>query len=180
VGVGEVRRRAVFLDRDGVLNRAIVRDGKPHPPRSLAELEIFSEAFSACADLRASGFSLIMVTNQPDVSRGTQALEAVEQINRAVSDALSLDDVRVCYHDDADRCDCRKPAPGLLLAAARDLDIDLENSFMIGDRWKDIEAGRIARCKTILIAYDYSERQAEGFDAKVASLTAAVDWILHR
>ena len=171
-------RQAVFLDRDGVLNRAIVREGKPHPPASLAELEILPGAVEACTALREAGFLLIAVTNQPDVARGTQRREAVDAINQALCDRLLLDDIRVCYHDDADHCPCRKPKPGLLLRAAQDWDIDLSASFMVGDRWKDIEAGRRAGCKTIFVDCGYAEREPHSPDYRAGSLVRAVDWIL--
>ena len=170
--------RAVFLDRDGVLNRAHVREGKPYPPASPAELEILPGAVEACGALREAGFLLIAVTNQPDVARGTQLREVVEAINQVLHNHLPLDDIQVCYHDDVDRCPCRKPEPGLLLKAARDWDIDLSASFMVGDRWKDIEAGRRAGCKTIFVDHGYAEKEPENPDHRVSSLMEAVGWIL--
>lgn len=171
-------RRAVFLDRDGVINRAIVRKGKPYPPSNLEGLEILPGVTRACLALRSAGFLLIVVTNQPDVARGTQQRETVESINRRLRDQLALDEIRVCYHDNVDQCSCRKPEPGLLLDAARDLKIDLSASFMVGDRWKDIEAGRRAGCQTIFVDYGYDEMRPEHFDYCVSSLAGAVDWIL--
>ena len=174
-------RQAVFLDRDGVLNRALVREGKPYPPASPAELEILPGAVEACAALHEAGFLLIAVTNQPDVARGTQRREVVEAMNQALHTHLPLDDIRVCYHDDSDHCPCRKPEPGLLLEAARDWDIDLSASFMVGDRWKDIEAGRRAGCKAIFVDHGYAERKPDSPDHQVSSLMEAVGWILqHR
>ena len=174
-------RRAVFLDRDGVLNCAIVRDGKPYPPASLAELEILPGVAEACAALHKAGFLLIVVTNQPDVARGTQRREVVETIHQALANQLPLDDVRACYHDDGDHYSCRKPKPGLLLEAAQDWDIDLSASFMVGDRWKDIEAGKRAGCRTIFVDYGYAERAPDNPNHRVGSLIEAVDWILqHR
>lgn len=182
MGVGTLEagrglRRAVFLDRDGVLNRALLRDGCPHPPQSLAELEILPGVTEALARLREAGFLLIVVTNQPDVARGQQQRHVVEEINRALSARLPLDEVCVCYHDTADGCTCRKPAPGLLLAAAARWRIDLEASYMIGDRWKDIEAGRRAGCRTILIDHHYAEAMRGAPDYTTTSLLAAVDWV---
>ena len=171
-------RKAVFLDRDGVLVRAIVRDGKPYPPASLAELEILPGVAEACAMLHEAGFLLIVITNQPDVTRGTQRREVVEAMNQALHNQLPLDDIRVCYHDDADRCLCRKPQPGLLLQAGQAWNIDLSASFMVGDRWKDIEAGRRAGCKTIFVDYGYEERQPDCPDHRVSSLIEAVAFIL--
>ena len=111
-------RRAVFLDRDGVLNRAFLHaDGKSHPPASPQQLEILPGVMDVCQSLRRAGFLLIVVTNQPDVARGTQRREVVEAINLELRRQLPLDDIRVCYHDEADNCPCRKPKPGMLLEA---------------------------------------------------------------
>lgn len=154
-------RRAVFLDRDGVLNRAIVRNGKPHPPANLDELTMLPGVPEALAELKSAGFLLMGVTNQPDVARGTQKREMVEAINSALLAVLPLEEIFVCYHDDGDGCDCRKPQPGLLLRSAQKYAIDLSSSFVIGDRWKDIEAGRRAGCTTILIDYGYAEKAPE-------------------
>jgi len=174
-------RRATFLDRDGVLNRAIVRNGTPYPPRGLAELEIVPDAPTALADLRAAGFLLIGITNQPDVTRGTQRREVVEAINGVLLAALPLDEILVCYHDDRDECDCRKPLPGLLNQAAARWAIDLSSSFVVGDRWKDIEAGRRAGCATVLIGHGYAEAEPWYLpDYRASSLSEAASWILRR
>ena len=180
MGIGAVNR-AVFLDRDGVLNRAILRDGKPYPPASLDQLEVLPGAADALADLKSRGFLLFVVTNQPDVARGAQTREAVEAIHAELRKQLPLDGFFVCYHDDKDRCDCRKPAPGLLLQAAGRHAIQLSESFLIGDRWRDVEAGQNAGCATILVDYRYRERgPAREPDARVKSLREAADWILSR
>lgn len=171
-------RRAVFLDRDGVLNRAIVREGKPYPPSGLAELEVLPGVHQAVRKLKDAGYLLIVVTNQPDVARGTTTREVVESINARLAQQLALDEFRTCYHDGPDRCDCRKPKPGALLAAAREHDIDLAASFMVGDRWRDTEAGRAAGCRTIFINYDYDEKRPEQFDYTAKSLAEAADIIL--
>jgi D-glycero-D-manno-heptose 1,7-bisphosphate phosphatase len=171
--------RAVFLDRDGVLNAAIVRDGKPYPPHSLDQLVITPEASGSLARLRAAGFLLIVVTNQPDLARGTQTPEALEQIHNALRSAMPLDAIYVCDHDAVDGCECRKPKPGMIHAAARDFEIDLTSSFLIGDRWRDIDAGAQAGCRTVLLDFGYRERGPDATpDAVVASLAGAVDWIL--
>jgi D-glycero-D-manno-heptose 1,7-bisphosphate phosphatase len=172
-------RRAVFLDRDGVLNEATVRAGTPHPPASLAELRIVDDAPAALAALRAAGYLLVGVTNQPDVARGTQRREVVEAINRALRSALPLEEILTCYHDDADDCACRKPRPGLLLLAAERYGIDLPRSFMVGDRSKDVEAGRRAGCRTVRIGPGYpADREPVAPDAQVDSLGEATRWIL--
>lgn len=174
------RRRAVFLDRDGVLNRAIVRDGRPYAPRSLAEFEILPGVERACARLRASGYLLVLVTNQPDVARGAQAMETVDAMNRVLTDKLDLDSCEVCAHDDADNCDCRKPKPGLLTRAAERLGIDLGSSYVVGDRWRDIEAGQRAGCRTVFIDRGYRERRPEFTDHASTGLGRAADWIVNR
>ena len=172
------RRRAVFLDRDGVINRALVRDGKPYPPRSLEELQIIEGVFEALENLKAAGYLLICITNQPDVARGKQKRERVEEINSFLMKSLPLDEILVCYHDDFDQCSCRKPNPGLLHEAAEKYAIDLSSSFMIGDRWKDIEAGRRAGCLTIFIDYGYKEPEPPSPPmCRVQSLSEAVTWI---
>ena len=173
------QRRAVFLDRDGVLNRATVKNGKPYPPATLAELQILPGALSALESLKAAGLLLIGVTNQPDVARGTQRRDVVEAINTALLSALPLLEILVCYHDDQDGCACRKPLPGLLLQAAARHTIDLSSSVMIGDRWKDVETGNRAGCATVLIDYGYSELAAgRPPDHTVHSLSEAAAWIL--
>ncbi len=148
-------RRAVFLDRDGVLNRPLVRHGRPHPPASVEEFELYPEAPAACRRLQALGFVLVVVTNQPDVARGELDAEVVDAVHRELRRQVPIDGLYVCLHDDADGCGCRKPAPGLLLAAAADLGIDLGRSVMVGDRWRDVEAGRRAGCRTVHIDRGY-------------------------
>ena len=177
----EPLRRAVFLDRDGVLNRAIVRNGTPHPPANLAELEIVPDASRALEDLKAAGFLLIGVTNQPDVARGTQSRAVVESINAALLASLPLQEILVCYHDDGDGCDCRKPRPGLLFQGSVRHALDLSSSFIVGDRWKDVETGRRAGCATIFLDYDYGERGPDSPpDYTAHSLSEAAAWILRR
>lgn len=171
--------RAVFFDRDGVLNRAIVRDGKPYPPPSVAELEIVEEAAGGLARLKDAGFLLFVVTNQPDVARGTQTLDAIEAMHDAMRHELPLDEFLVCPHDDQDACQCRKPAPGLVLAAQQRYGIDLTRSFLVGDRWRDVDAGRAAGCRTVFLDRQYRERgPSVPPDARVGSLAEAIDWIM--
>ncbi|HUI78489.1 MAG TPA: HAD-IIIA family hydrolase [Bryobacteraceae bacterium] len=173
------RRRAVFLDRDGVLNEAIVREGRPYPPAGLEELRIAPGATAALRKLRDAGFLLIVVTNQPDIGRGTQTRQAVDELNAAVKAALPVDEFYVCPHRGAEGCACRKPKPGLLLQAASERNIDLRGSFLIGDRWRDIDAGAAAGCRTVLIDYQYGERGPETApDYRAGDLSDAAEWIL--
>jgi D-glycero-D-manno-heptose 1,7-bisphosphate phosphatase len=169
---------AVFLDRDGVLNAAVVRGGKPFPPQSEAELQILPGVEEACAQLRGAGLRLIVVSNQPDIGRGTQTRVEVDRINMVLRDRLRLDDVRICPHDDSDGCACRKPAPGLILEASRAWRISLSRSVMVGDRWRDVEAGARAGCKTVFVDHGYTEKKPASPDLVVASLADAVPWIL--
>lgn len=179
VGALVMMRQAVFLDRDGVLNEAIIRNDKPYPPASLAELKIPLDAGEALFSLKKVGFLLIGATNQPDVARGKASLATVELINQTIQQQLCLDDVYVCFHDDVDQCACRKPLPGLLVQAAKKHNVNLQNSFMIGDRWKDIDAGFHAGCKTILLRQSYQEKNLKQQPNFVASsLCEAAEWIL--
>jgi D-glycero-D-manno-heptose 1,7-bisphosphate phosphatase len=172
-------RRAVFLDRDGVINRALEREGLPYPPASLAEFEILPEVPAACARLKQAGFLLVVATNQPDVGRGALAQSVVEAIHAHLLRQLPIDRVEVCYH--AGRggppCDCRKPKPGMLLRAARELGIDLAQSWMVGDRWRDIDCGHAAGCKTIFIDYGYAEALRQKPDFSAGNLAGAADII---
>jgi len=149
--------RAAFLDRDGVLNRAICRAGKPYPPATMEEFEILPGVKQALQLLKGVGFLTVVVTNQPDVRTGKQSLERVREFHAYLRSELPIDDIRVCYHIDSDGCHCRKPKPGMLIEAAKVLDIDLAESYMVGDRWRDVLAGQRAGCRSILIGDGYSE-----------------------
>jgi D-glycero-D-manno-heptose 1,7-bisphosphate phosphatase len=178
MGIDSVR--AVFLDRDGVLNQPVVRDGKPYPPASVDQLKLYPDAAAALARLKGAGYLLLVVTNQPDVARGTTERAAVEAIDNAIGAALGVDDFFVCWHDDADGCECRKPKPGLLIEGAERHGIDLSRSFLIGDRWRDIDAGAAAGCRTVLIDRGYRERAPQNApDFRAQSLDEAVEWVLH-
>ena len=173
-----MKRRAIFLDRDGVLNHAVVKNGKPYPPATVEEVSIPDDALSALTFLKEAGYLLIGATNQPDVARGTTPKETIEAINAKLMGMLPLEDIRVCYHDDCDNCVCRKPLPGLMTQAALDYNVDLTQSIMIGDRWKDVEAGQRAGCKTIWLRYEYQEKEPDQApDLIASSLTEAVEWI---
>jgi transaldolase len=170
--------RAVFLDRDGVLNRTEIRDGVPRPPASPETLEILPGVPEALAALAARGFVLVVVTNQPDVARGRQSRAVVEAINGRLLAALPLRAVLTCYHDDADRCECRKPRPGLLRQAAAEYGLDLSASVMVGDRWSDVQAGAAAGCRTVLVRTAYSEAGRCRPDHEVSDLPEAAAVVL--
>jgi D-glycero-D-manno-heptose 1,7-bisphosphate phosphatase len=178
MGVDPLMRRAVFLDRDGVLNETTVRDGTPYPPASVEDVKLLPKVPEALVRLAQHDLQLIVITNQPDVARGTQTRIAVERINQHLVEQLPINAVFTCYHDTADGCECRKPRPGMLLQAARALGLDLQRSFMVGDRWSDIVAGQAAGCTTFLLDVPYSQRQRCAPDYAVASLYEAANLII--
>ena len=166
--------RAVFLDRDGVLNRPVVRDGKPYPPASLAEFELLPGVGEACELLKSAGFLLVVVTNQPDVGRGTQSQAVVEEMHAYLRRSLPIDAIEVCYDPgNGAPSDFHKPAPGMLLRAAEALSIELAASFMVGDRWRDIDCGHAAGCTTIFIDYGYAENLRKQPHHRASSLLEA-------
>src|SRR5690348_16261993 len=169
--------RAVFLDRDGVLIRNEVRNGRPYAITDGDPVEIIDGVKEACVSLSALGFLLIMITNQPDVATGRTSQGFVENTNAYLVKELGLDDVQVCMHTDDAKCACRKPKAGMIFAAAAKFDIELARSIMVGDRWRDIEAGKRAGCRTILIDYGYLDRQPPPSDHVAVSLFAAIEWI---
>jgi D-glycero-D-manno-heptose 1,7-bisphosphate phosphatase len=171
---------AVFLDRDGVLNKAIIRDGKPYPPRDLGEFAITASALASLDALKREGFLLVVITNQPDIARGRSSRAEVDAINAKLAEGLPLDAIEVCEHDDNEHCECRKPKPGMIMRAQQKLGIDLARSFMVGDRWRDIEAGRRAGCRTLLIGEGYGETFPSPPTAKVPSLPGAASWIIEQ
>jgi len=165
---------AIFLDRDGVLNYTTIVDGVPHPPDSVNNLELLPGVAKAVAQLAQLKLPLIVVTNQPDVARGAQTREAVDEINAALREKLpQLTAFYCCFHDTPDNCACRKPKPGLLMEAARAYNIDLGRSFMVGDRWSDVVAGHAAGCRTILIDLPYSKGEKCEPDFRAADLAEA-------
>ena len=171
------KRRAIFLDRDGVLNELLSGGPSGTSPQSVAETVIYPDVYEALKKLRDAGFLLVVTTNQPDVARGRQTREGVEAIHAYLQRQLPLDDVIVCYHDDADRCDCRKPKPGMIRTAAERHQIDIKTSYMIGDRWRDVDAGLAAGCTTILIERGHQEELRGKPDTVVFSLSEAAAWI---
>jgi D-glycero-D-manno-heptose 1,7-bisphosphate phosphatase len=170
---------AVFLDRDGVINRAFVREGRPFPPQTVEDFEILDGVAEGCRRLKDAGFLLIVITNQPDVGRGIQKRATIEAMHKKMRALLPLDRVEICYHvGPSDPCECRKPAPGMIARAATHFCIDLAKSFVIGDRWRDIDCGHAAGTKTILIDYRYAEKLRAEPNFRVESFAQAVEVIL--
>lgn len=174
----KAENRAVFLDRDGVISRSMIRNGRPYAPTSLEDFEFLPGVGPAIQTLKDAGYRVIVVTNQPDVATGVQSRETVEAMHKKLRSEFPVDDIKVCLHVDADGCNCRKPKPGMLLEAALEWQIDLCESFMVGDRWRDVAAGKAVGCKTILVQADYDEQEAESPDAVVDSLPEACAFIL--
>ncbi len=169
-------KRAVFLDRDGVINRARVEGGRPVSPRKLEEFEFVPGIEEFAGELKEAGFILLVITNQPDLARGRLEKAELEKMHRLVGLRLGVDGIYACLHDDGDDCECRKPKPGLLHRAARERGIELARSFMVGDTWRDMEAGKRAGCRTILLDAPYN-RSARS-DHRVKSFSEALEIIL--
>jgi D-glycero-D-manno-heptose 1,7-bisphosphate phosphatase len=174
------RRPAVFLDRDGTLNLQVVREGRPFPPATLDEFRLFPGVPEGCRQLKAAGFALVVATNQPDVGRGRQQREVVEAMHARLQSLLpELDRIEVCYDPGQGQPSRRrKPEPGMLVDAAAALDLDLRRSWMVGDRWRDIDCGRRAGARTVFIDFGYAEELVTPPDFTVASFATAVAAIL--
>jgi D-glycero-D-manno-heptose 1,7-bisphosphate phosphatase len=174
--------KAIFLDRDGTLNQQVIRDGKPYPPQSLAEFELFPDVPAACAKLASAGYVLVVATNQPDVGRGTQSREVVESMHSRLQQLVpQISRIEVCYAPGrpGDKPDPRrKPEPGMLLDAAKALGLDLKSSWMIGDRWRDVDCGIRAGVRTVFIDFGYTEELHSPPDFKVKSFGEAARIIL--
>jgi D-glycero-D-manno-heptose 1,7-bisphosphate phosphatase len=165
----------VFLDRDGVLNRLVERDGGRYSPRRLSEFELYPDS-AACVDrLRRLGIPVFGITNQPDLARGRMDRSEHEAILAALEARVALTELVVCPHDDRDGCPCRKPKPGMILDLAERWSVDLSKSIVVGDSWRDIEAGRAAGARTVYICD--ASTNVEGADVTVGSLDAAVAYI---
>lgn len=171
-------RRAVFLDRDGVLVETLVRDNRAFAPVSLEEFRLEKDAGLHVGRLAEAGLLPIVVTNQPEVARGLIAPAVLEEMHERLRKAVPVEDIFACVHDADDGCACRKPRPGMLHAAAEKWGVDLTRSFMVGDRGSDVEAGKAAGCYTVLIERPYSGSAQP--DARVSDLAGAVDAVLAR
>lgn len=160
--------KAIFLDRDGVINKTIFKMGKPRAPYTMEEFSFIEGVKEATELLKGEGYLLIVVTNQPDVARGWVSREAVDMVNDHIQKALPLDEIFACFHTNEDKCTCRKPEPGMILEAQKKWDIDLSKSYLVGDRDSDIEAARRAGCHGLLV----------GEGQTFADLKDATNWII--
>ena len=175
----KIKNKAVFLDRDGVLNKAILINNKPYSPSSIEEMELLPGVVDGIKVLKNFGFKLIVVTNQPDVARGKTKIEIVYKLNDFIFHKLQLDEIKCCFHDNSEKCKCRKPKPGMIFEAANQWNIDLSISFLIGDRWRDIEAAKNAGLTSILIDYKYDEKKADA-DFECSNFKQAVNYIIKK
>lgn len=174
-------RRAVFLDRDGVLTVPEFRDGRSYAPRTLAAFRLYEDAAAAVARLRTAGLLTVVVTNQPDVAYGLMPAEVLEAMHRRLGQEVPVDAIEACLHGRDDGCDCRKPGIGMFRRAAGALGISLADSYMVGDRRSDMEAARAAGCAAVFVDLQYSkDPKPTDVDVTVDGIRDAVSWILER
>ncbi len=172
-----MKNKAIFLDRDGVINKVIMRNGKPSSPWKLKEFEILPDVKECLVAFKKMGFLNIIFTSQPDISRGFLQIEDLEKMHEIIDKTLLVDEIRFCPHDDKDNCSCRKPKPGLILEAVQKWSIDLRESYVIGDTWKDIGAGKAVGCKTFLLRREYNKGFQKDYDFEVSNLKKTVEII---
>ena len=172
-----MKNKAIFWDRDGIMNKVIMRNGKPSSPWKLEEFEIIPDVKECLDAFKEMGFLNIVFTNQPDISRGFLKIEDLEKMHKIILEILPIDEIKVCPHDDKDNCSCRKPKPGLILEAVKKWSIDLKKSYVIGDSWKDIGAGKAAGCKTFLLRREYNKDYQKDYDFEVDNLKKTVEII---
>jgi len=170
-------RAAVFFDRDGVLAIPEFRDGRSFAVRRLEDFALYPDAEESVRRVKALGVIAVVVTNQPDVGNGLVGQTTVEKMHEHLRRVIAVDAVYTCYHTGADSCACRKPKPGMLLAASNDFDIDLSRSIMVGDRASDLAAGHEAGCRAVFVDRGYRDEDSSSADWVAASLTEAVDHI---
>jgi D-glycero-D-manno-heptose 1,7-bisphosphate phosphatase len=171
------RTKAVFLDRDGVINRMYLRKGAYRSPETMSEWEYLKGVLPTLEALRDRGYLLLVCTNQPDVARGWITREQVQEFHDRIEAELPVTRIYACFHDDTAACVCRKPKAGLLLQGSEEFEVDLARSWMVGDRWKDIEAGRTAGCRTVYLRHDYDQAPGCGADFEIRALPELLDII---
>lgn len=172
-----MENKALFLDRDGVINKAFIYGGRPYPPSKLEEVTILDGVKEALILSKKMGFLNIIVTNQPDASTGKQDIGTIHEIHTLIKKSLPIDDIFVCFHLGVDNCSCRKPLPGMLFSAQEKWKIDFSKSFLVGDRWRDIGASQAVGCKSFFIDYNYQEKRPDLPYDTVSSLREAVERI---
>jgi len=172
-----MRNKAIFWDRDGIMNKVIMRKGETSSPWKLEEFEILPDVKKCLEASKEMGFLNIVFTNQPDISRGFLKIEDLEKMHKVILETLPVDEIKVCPHDDKDNCSCRKPKPGLILEAVKKWSIDLEKSYVVGDGWKDIKAGKAAGCKTFLLRREYNKNYQKDYDFEIDNLKKTVEII---
>jgi D-glycero-D-manno-heptose 1,7-bisphosphate phosphatase len=170
-------KQAVFIERDGVLNRVKVERQQQVSPLTLEEFQVIQEGAPLLKRLKASGLLVIVTTNQPGLSRGYQSRRELDRMHDLLRKTFPLDDLLVCAHDETDRCPCRKPKPGLLIEAGFKWKLDLDRSFVISDKWQDAEAARIAGCTSLLLESPWVKTVHRDF--VLPDLEAIVEKILH-
>ncbi len=164
-------KKIAFLDRDGVINEPIVIHGKPFAPTKFEQFRVLPKVADSLRILKDLGFLTVTVTNQPDISLGRQNLDELDAIHSFLLKNYAIDLIKVCIHTDDHGCKCRKPKPGMLLEVAMKYEISIDSCFMIGDRWRDVEAGQRAGCGTnFYIDYKYLEKRPSGSFETVNSL----------
>ena len=173
------KNKAVFLDRDGVINHIVYHKevNKPSSPWNIQEFKLIEHIEKPLKDLKNMGFLLFIISNQPDIPRGNIKKGTTEEINKIIYKKYPIKEIMVCSHDDKDNCNCRKPKPGMIFELSGKYNVDLEKSFLIGDSWKDMEAGENAGIKSILIEWDYNKEVKAEY--RVGNLKSAVK-LIHR
>jgi D-glycero-D-manno-heptose 1,7-bisphosphate phosphatase len=169
-----LKHKAAFLDRDGVINKAILKSGRPHPPKDASELEILTGVAEAVGLLKKNGYEIVVISNQPDVARGITSCINVELINEKIRELTGIKEFFLCFHDDKDKCSCRKPLSGLIEKACLSLNLSIKDSFLVGDRWSDIKAGQTLGIRCYFLDNNYLEPQPVEPFLRVSSLIEAV------
>jgi D-glycero-D-manno-heptose 1,7-bisphosphate phosphatase len=171
------KNKAFFFDRDGILNKSIIKNQKPYSPRFPNELKLNHKFLPFIKELKKKNYIIIVVTNQPDIKRGKLTKYSLKIINSIIKKYFLVDEIYVCMHDKVDKCNCRKPKPGMLKKAMKKLNIDLKKSFLVGDRNKDVEAGNSVGCTTIFIDYNYDDLKPKNYDYKFTSISKMINVI---
>ncbi len=172
-----VKKKCIFLDRDGVINRSNVKNGKPYAPLRFENFIFLPKVKKSIHQLKKLGFLVILITNQPDISKKKLKISTLDKMNDKIYRNLDVDDIFFCIHSSEDNCNCRKPKTGMLLESQKKYNINLNKSFMIGDRKKDIDSGIKAGCKTIFINRNYNEERPTRQNYTTTSLYKAVEYI---